>query len=194
MLQKIVEKIVEKQLREKVIAEEDRNVYRYGYILVCEVIINIMIAVVIGLIFKDLTAVLLFLGMYIPLRSYCGGRHADKIWKCTVLSNLILFILVVIDEYMSRNCPMAVMTAAFFICLAVILFTAPVETKSKPITKSERGIFRKKIYIILAFHIIVMLILTITEQRKIVFILTYVYMIQTLVLILGLADNRRSVL
>lgn len=191
MIQRLVDKIINKQVEEKTIAYEDRNVYRYGYILVCEVIINIMIAVVIGVVFKDLAEILLFLGIYIPLRSYCGGWHADKIWKCTLLSNLILLILIVIDEYVVENCPNAIMAAVFAVCLVFVFFVAPVETRSKPITEIERKDFKKKIYAILALHVILILILMITEQRKIMFILTYVYMIQTLVLILGFADNKR---
>lgn len=36
MIEKLVDKIIDKQLEENVISKEDVNIYRYGYILVCD--------------------------------------------------------------------------------------------------------------------------------------------------------------
>ena len=94
MIQKIVDVLISKQLQNHTMTDEDKKIYRYGYVLLCEVVLNLAIALVIGIFFSKTKAVMFFLGMYIPLRSFCGGWHADKIWKCTVISNVILLLQV----------------------------------------------------------------------------------------------------
>ena len=94
MVQKIVDALVNKQSQNYVMTDEDEKIYRYGYILLCEVFLNLVIALAIGIVFSKTKEVIFFLGMYIPLRSFCGGWHADKIWKCTVISNVMLMLQV----------------------------------------------------------------------------------------------------
>ena len=43
MIEKLVDKIISKQLEENTISTEDINIYRYGYILVYEVFVNCLL-------------------------------------------------------------------------------------------------------------------------------------------------------
>lgn len=122
MVQEIVEKIIEKQLKEKMITAEDANIYRYGYALVFEVLINIIMAVFIGIVSGDLVEILLFLGLYIPLRSFCGGWHADKVWKCTIYSNLILVVMALFDDYCVELFNTIILLSVFGICMVFVFF------------------------------------------------------------------------
>lgn len=72
MIEKFVNKIVNKQLEKDIISKEDANIYKYGYILMCEVLINICIALVIAAVSTEWLLISMFLIIYIPLRSYCG--------------------------------------------------------------------------------------------------------------------------
>lgn len=49
--------IIKKQMEEHDLTAEDEKIYRYGYILLCEVILNILIALIIGFLFRDLKAI-----------------------------------------------------------------------------------------------------------------------------------------
>ncbi len=98
MIEKIINGMIQKQIEAEQIAKEDINIYIYGYTLVYEVLINVIIAICIGILTHNLFEVTMFLALYIPLRSFCGGWHADKFWKCTVFSSLILIILVMFDD------------------------------------------------------------------------------------------------
>lgn len=190
MVQRIVDKIIEKQLKENVITVEEVNIYRYGYTLVCEVIINIFIAVIIGIAFRELTTVLLFLCMYIPLRSFCGGWHADKIWKCTILSNIILLILVLVDKYLIENCDISIMVIAFIVCLSLVFLLAPVDTKTKPLTVDEKRVYKRKINVMLILHILIMMIMVIFNLKNIVFIICFMYVVQSDVLIFEIISKK----
>lgn len=52
MIQKIVDVLVNKQIKKHIIAYEDDKIYRYGYILLCEVFLNLVIALIIGIVFS----------------------------------------------------------------------------------------------------------------------------------------------
>lgn len=68
MIEKFVNKIVNKQLEKDIISKEDANIYKYGYILMCEVLINICIALVIAAVSTEWLLISMFLIIYIPLR------------------------------------------------------------------------------------------------------------------------------
>ena len=184
MVEKIVEKIIKKQLEEKSITEKDINIYRYGYTLVCEVIINIIIAIIIGSISRDLFTVLVFLVIYIPLRSFCGGWHADKIWKCTIFSNLILLVMVMVDEYCVSVFTTWMLVSIFVMCIMLIYWLAPIDTKSKPISVEEKKIYKKKINIILVIHVFLMAALIISGFDNVAFVITFSYITQVVMLLL----------
>ena len=115
MIQMIVNVLVNKQSQHYTMTDEDEKIYRYGYILLCEVILNVVIALAIGIGFSKIKEVMFFLGMYIPLRSFCGGWHADKIWKCTLISNAILLLQVYSLEKLLRYLSIRVMLLIFFL-------------------------------------------------------------------------------
>ena len=79
MIQRIVDVLLSKQSQNHILTEEDEKIYRYGYTLLCEVFLNFIIALIIGIVFSRIKEVIFFLCMYIPLRSFCGGWHANEI-------------------------------------------------------------------------------------------------------------------
>ena len=133
MIQKIVDALVNKQSQNYAMTDEDEKVYRYGYILLCEVILNFVIALIVGIVFSKIKMVFFFLGVYIPLRSFCGGWHADKIWKCTIISNVILLLQVYGLENLINHLSIRMMLLIFFLNMICIFLIAPVETGMKKI-------------------------------------------------------------
>ena len=192
MIQKIVDVLISKQLQNHTMTDEDKKIYRYGYVLLCEVVLNLAIALVIGIFFSKTKAVMFFLGMYIPLRSFCGGWHADKIWKCTVISNVILLLQVYgLDNL--RNClSIIMMLLMFFLNMICIFFMAPVETEMKKINHKEKQIYRRRIKLILALHLITMIIITIANIIEFVFSMMFLYVVQNIMLLLEIVKIRKK--
>lgn len=52
MIQKIVDVLMNKQSQNYVMTSEDEKIYRYGYVLLCEVFLNLVIALTIGIVFS----------------------------------------------------------------------------------------------------------------------------------------------
>lgn len=190
MIERIVDKLVENQLKEKKISEEDANIYRYGYVLAFEVIINIIIAMIIGVVFGEIFLIGLFLVIYIPLRSFCGGWHAPKLWICTILSNLILLVLVGLDKYVFQDYIIWPMLLCFVIAVIIVLGLAPVGTKTKLVMEDEKIAFKKTIKKIIMVHSIFILSMAIMGWDKYVFVMMFAYIVQVFMLILEIPKNR----
>ena len=189
MIQKIVNALVKKQAQHQIMTDEDEKIYRYGYILLCEVILNLIIASVIGIVYKKFIITMFFLGMYIPLRSFCGGWHADKIWKCTVISNAILLLQVYGLERLLNHLSIVVMLLIFLLNMTCIYFVAPVETVMKRISHQEKQIYKKRIRLIFVLHAIIMLMLTLGNAYEFIFSLMFVYIIQNAMLLLEIVNK-----
>ncbi len=189
MIEKLVDKIINKQLEENTIPKEDVNIYRYGYILVCEVLINIIVASIIGVISGDWLLITLFLIIYIPLRSFCGGWHADKLWKCTIYSNLIIVLMILSDEYVIKTFTSIILLVLFIMCLVLVLYLAPIDTNSKPISVEERKVYKKKINIIVLIHLIIFIVMMSMNWNVIIYVIAFSYFTQVIMLFLEIISK-----
>jgi len=184
MANKIIDRIIKTQLEEEMITYEDVNVYRYGYTLIYEMLVNVFIALLIGFMSGDIAEVFTFLLLYIPLRSFCGGWHADKLWKCTIYSNIILVVLVLVDKWLVKHCDMWIMIFVILICMYVVFVLAPLDTKAKPIEENERKVYKTKINIINLFHIMLLILFVFLNIKEVVVVLGFTYIMQAILLML----------
>ena len=191
MVQKIVDALVKKQSQNYAMTDEDEKIYKYGYTLLCEVFLNSVIALAIGIAFSKIKEVIFFLAMYIPLRSFCGGWHADKIWKCTVISNVILLLQVYGIENIKMYLTMSGMLLIFFFNMVCIYFISPVDTEMKKISQDDKKIYKRKIKLILVFHVIIAIISVLADADEFVFSLMFVYIIQNVMLLMEIIKHRK---
>lgn len=94
MIEKIANRIVSYQINAKLIAEDEKNIYQYGYIVLIEYCINVIAAVLIAVLFHAYWIMIIFSLTYILLRSYAGGYHAKTSFGCFCMS-ACMFILVI---------------------------------------------------------------------------------------------------
>ena len=191
MIQKIVDALVNKQSQNYVMTDEDEKIYRYGYVLLCEVFLNLIIALAIGIVFSKTKEVIFFLGMYIPLRSFCGGWHADKIWKCTVISNVILLLQVYGIENIKMYLSMSGMLLIFFFNMVCVYFISPVDTEMKKISQDEKKTYKRKIKFILIFHVIIAIITVLSDADEFTFGLMFVYIMQNVMLLMEIVKHKK---
>ena len=104
MVEKIVDCIVKSQTSSGKIKQEENSVYLYGYTLLFEKLINIVIVLLISFVTGRWIEIWVFLFAVIPLRSFVGGWHAKKFWQCTVISNAaVILLLVIIEKIIIKN-------------------------------------------------------------------------------------------
>lgn len=158
MILKVVDFILDRQLENGMISKDDTSVYRYGYTLVLEVITNIIIAVIIGLISGELASVVLFLAMFIPLRSYCGGYHASKAWICIILSNTVVAGVVLAVKNLQFAAVYMPLFVVETLCTTIILLLAPIQSNTKKLNDNEKKVYKKYIRFVLIIEVFFALI------------------------------------
>lgn len=93
--------------------------------------------------------------IFVPLRSYAGGYHAETRLRCFIQSMLTLALALgtikILTIYRILFIPLSLIAAALSV---VIWRLSPVDTENKRLNKEERGIFRKKARITLIIEII----------------------------------------
>lgn len=189
MIQKMVDTLVNKQLKNHTMKDEEQKIYRYGYILLCEVFLNSVMALIIGMVFGELKAVIFFLVAFIPLRSFCGGWHANKIWVCTIISNVILLVQIYGIRNIIDVMSVTDMLIIYFFNLICVFLIAPVETQMKKISLCEKQLYKRKIKIILLTHLIIMSIIIYLGDKEFIFSMMYVYFIQNVMLLLEITKS-----
>lgn len=148
MIARLADRLVGSQLKNKRIPEADAAIYRYGYILMMETMINILISVFIGIVFHALREVIWFLLIFVPLRSYAGGYHMDRAWKCIIATNVMIAGVTLTAVYALHTVPLLVWFAAEAVSCIVICALAPIDTKAKPLDDGEKKVYRRKTWLI----------------------------------------------
>ncbi len=137
MLTKISEQFVSWQIERGTLKKEEKAIYQYAYEVLLSQVINIVLAGVVAGLFKDPLTVFVFLFAYMPLRSFCGGFHANNHLSCSIISAVILGIVCfLVNEITSINStfwyPLTFAVSGF-----VIFTMAPIQDKNKPLDFAE---------------------------------------------------------
>lgn len=162
MIHMIAEKMINWQIVKGNLTETDRNKYVYAYEILFNQLVNLSIAVVLAFVSHELIAVFLFLVVYIPLRKYAGGFHAENNEKCMLYSSLVIICVIVLNKTLhdvttnTYESIISIMMICFMLMLAFIWHMAPIETKNKKLDELERRRCRRKVHIIWTIHILLM--------------------------------------
>ena len=156
MIERLAGAIVESQIRKNNISEDSRDLYRYSYLVLISEVVNLIAAMIIGLIFGDVPAVLLFLLFFIPLRMFSGGLHAGSPEICACISGLILCGVCLLNRITWSTGVSGILFTAGLMCAFFIWRLSPVETENKPLDEAEKKRYRMRSHQILAVDIIIL--------------------------------------
>lgn len=175
----------------KVIAEDNRAIYQYGFQIGLEVSINTIISIFIAVICHMEIETLVFFLVFIPLRSYAGGLHLGKYVSCLICSCMSLLFLLLIVKYIKIDNLISLGIIA--ISLILIKLLSPVKDINRPVTQSELVIFDKKLnYCILMIGAMSIIFYCIKVSRMLSMIsITTLFMV--VILLLGEINYRNSV-
>ena len=144
MLARISGKIVNWQIKTGILSNEERAVYKYAYELLLNQVINIFLAVLIAVVFAAPIPVLLFLISYIPMRSFCGGYHADTNLGCTIVSALLICCVCWIYQNIRESFLIIYYPLIYLISGYLVVRYAPVPAQNKPLDETETIRYRRK--------------------------------------------------
>lgn len=171
-MRSIVLWLVEKEVKHNLISEAEKRLYEYGYTIFFNTVINLFVIMLIAILCNALEYIVFFSVMFIPLRSYAGGWHADKVWKCILLTNFTIFLLILIQENIIVNNPIAMIIGGG-ICASYIFYVSPVQNKYRILNLPEKKRYKRNSRIILTIQFISFMVLIIFHNYFIAQIILY---------------------
>lgn len=175
MSEKISKFIVDTLIDGKVINDSQRKVYEYCFNTIMEIILSFFSAVIIGILFHKLTAVIILMAVFFPLRTFCGGFHCETSRGCFIMSLTFLIVAICGYPYLCSLPLAAFFIAAIINCAFVICFS-PVGGKHKHITPADKKRMKITAFIITLIIYVVEVILYISN-------IEYFYLIALAVLL-----------
>lgn len=149
MFTKVSTRIAGSLLRAEIINEPQQDIYIYGFRRLFTLLLNLAIAIMIGIIMGRLWECLILEAVFVPLRSYAGGYHASGERMCCVLSAGMIVLNLSLLRLLTAGYPETAGILLLFTAAAVIMLLAPVGTKNKPLDKDEKRVYRQRTHVIL---------------------------------------------
>ena len=175
----------------KNITEESKEViYAYGMELLISDVLNTLIVLMIALISHTLPAVIIFIAVFMVLRRFVGGYHANSHLSCM----LTLVMVMLVFSY--GICNISGQTAQVFsisfitMALPIIFCITPVPHPNKPMS-AEKGIrLRKRSIILAAVLSVVVIALLIFHYQKLGLYVSSGLLLSAIMALLGFFLNR----
>lgn len=120
-----------------IINDENIDVYTYGFELLFSFLFSTSVIILIGTIMSKILETLVFLSIFVILRSYTGGYHAKTYAKCTVVT-FSTYISVILLTVFIEFVPKSIYILGTSLCLLIIGVLAPIENQNKKILSSKK--------------------------------------------------------
>lgn len=148
MTEKIMENVWKGMKTTGNVDEEDKEIYLFGFYQGLIFLLNLVTALLTGIILNMFLESVLFLICFIPLRIFAGGYHAKTQFRCYVMSTVTTVILLYLIAFLQKN--MGVEAIALYIIATCIIWKlAPVQDKNKPLDLDEQKKYRKRVHSLL---------------------------------------------
>jgi len=155
----LLNRITDRLIVNGAIRAEERELYEYGLQQGLLILINMFTTVTIGFLLKMVWQSILFMIIYIPLRSFAGGYHAKTQSRCYFFSILLTAsVLLAIKLIPGTNFNIIGLALAAGI---IIYALAPVEDANKPLDETEAAVYKKWTRVILAVELCTMLLMVV---------------------------------
>lgn len=187
-MERISQSIVDFISRNMIVDDEEMlDVYKYGIEITLSSVLNFVLIIISSLILRDITAGAVFMVLFIFLRSYTGGYHAETYLRCNiafVCTFFITYFIAKLFEYIDSDISIFAITAISYIPIWIF---SPVKNRHKVLNekKQKRSRIISTVIFFLSLIMIVLLclhnikygyLLAATDIAVSVLILVEVYM------------------
>ena len=150
-----------------VIDKENEAVYSYGLELLYSSFINILLAIVMGILTDQLLPITMFMAAFIIIRQYIGGYHSNTHLGCISILAIVLITFVVVVKYITINHEVSITIISIVLSSCATYMFAPVEHPNKPLSNEDKIRLRKRgVISILLVSILIILLLFWTLTRR----------------------------
>ena len=169
-------------LRNKVISEDDKEIYLFGLVLMLRVLLNTVTLILIGLWFNMLAVSATFVCVSLFIRSYSGGFHSDNPVICYLISTSSIILLLISIKLQIWN----VYISGILVILSTVIFLiyAPVGHKNKILEDIESKIYRRRLLKIVFGLLCLMSIFTISNLKYLLYAGSFAFGMSAFMIIL----------
>lgn len=175
----------------RIIEEEDREIYQYGLHQGIVMIINFISMLVIGILLHMVLQSILFLIFFIPIRTYAGGYHAKTQTRCYFVSLGIDIIALLGIRYLPTD--LWISTIILIITSAVFLKLAPSEAENKPLSEGEVTKYKRVARIIWVIETIMLFFAVIFKFQQLGNCILISFAVLSILLIMGEFKKLRNI-
>lgn len=124
-------------IRQKVVPEEQREIYEYGFELSISSLIGILIVLAIGLVSGKFWESVVFYIVFCFTRLFTGGFHAPNHLLCKV-TFVAALLAVLAADWLLRGIKNYYWFVLHIYSLAIICSSAPIENSNKELTERQK--------------------------------------------------------
>lgn len=147
-------------LRKKVIEKENREIYLYGYDILFSGILQSFLLFLFGCILGKIVVTAVFVIVFVTLRSYTGGYHANTRIGCVIATLLVYFFVLCLCTkgiFLFRELASIILLIVFY--GISFIWYAPIEHERKPLSKEQKIQNKRKGGVLSAIYSIIAILL-----------------------------------
>lgn len=177
--------------KNKIIDEERLPVCAYGFEIIVSTIIGFLLVIISGIILGKFIEAVLFYCLFVGVRLFTGGYHADTHFKCKMTLLLCCSFVLIASKYLKSSIVLQCLMLLLYL-ITVFLFS-PIEHINAPLTTDEK-VRNRKISIIMAITLTIVSLLGYNYFPEISFVLSLTLFIIAILIIIPKIQERRKML
>lgn len=136
----LVSQIVNFITEQDVISDESdvQDFYRYGIEISISSLLNIVLVVIAGILIHHIIESIVFLSLFILIRSFTGGYHADTYFRCNLLMCTTFILTALANSIFSNKFSLSIIIVLICVTELIVSILGPIENKNKPIDDSKK--------------------------------------------------------
>lgn len=151
MVSKLAKNIAHFFVVQKIVEKPKEAIYAYGMELLLSDVLNALIVLLISLISHTLPAVIVFTAVFMGLRKFVGGYHANSHLSCMFTLVVVMLIFSYGICNVSEKYAWMVSTGFVVISIPVVFNLAPVPHPNKPVSVGKKAKLKKRSRILILF-------------------------------------------
>ena len=193
-MEPIISKLCDLLIQQEVIQEVDREVYEYSFSVLILNSVYYLICFVLMLYYQTFLLPILFTTIFLLLRSYMGGWHANTMWGCMLLGLLLFTAAVNIMIYPDITGQGKLVFSGFVMLLtgwSVYRFGIQ-DHKNRPLSSLEKIAAQEKCYKLLFILSVLMIGAALLQQFDVIFCVGLACFAATILLLLAKTKKERK--
>lgn len=177
--------------KNNIIDKEKIEVCQYGFEIIVSTIIGFLLVLTSGIILREITEAILFYCLFVGVRFFTGGYHADTHFKCKLTLLICCLSVLVASKYLFTS--IILQASVLIIYLITVFLFSPIEHINAPLTEDEKK-QNRKMSIIMA---IILTILSLSGHKyfpKISIVSSLTLFVIAILIIIPKIQERRKML